>query len=234
MKKLFTIPILLLLAGCDIAVLDAKSETGQDQAFLIWFSFGLMMIVLLIVFILFARFVWKYRETNQNKDTLPKDVKGNKKLEITWTTLAVLLLAVLAVPTVSITYNQSPILSSSEESEQAVHVTVTGQQYFWTFDYENGKQTTNKLVIPANKTIVFHLKSSDVIHSFWIPRLAGKTDVLPGKELLYKIANPEIGTYEGHCAEFCGVQHAKMQFTTQVVSNEDYEKWLEVRAQKGG
>ncbi|WP_404456000.1 cytochrome c oxidase subunit II [Virgibacillus necropolis] len=227
MKKLLTIPLFLLLAGCDITVLNAKSETGQDQAFLIWFSFGLMMVVLLIVFVLFARFVWKYRETSLNKDTLPKDVKGNKKLEITWTTLAVLLLAVLAVPTVAITYNQSPILSSSEETEQsAVHVNVTGQQYFWTFSYENGKETTNKLIIPANNTIVFHLKSKDVIHSFWIPKLAGKTDVLPGKELIYKIVNPEEGTYEGQCAEFCGVQHTKMQFTTEVVSIADYEEWL--------
>ncbi|ASK62027.1 cytochrome c oxidase subunit II [Virgibacillus phasianinus] len=226
MKKLLTIPILLLLAGCDINVLDAKSETGQDQAFLIWFSFGLMMIVLVVVFVLFARFVWKYRETDQNKHTLPKDVKGNKKLEITWTTLAILLLVVLAVPTVAITYDQSPVLSSSEEAEQAVHVNVTGQQFFWTFEYENGKETTNKLVIPANKTIVFHLISKDVIHSFWIPQLGGKTDVLPGKELLYKLKNPKEGTYEGKCAEFCGVQHTKMQFTTRVVSNEEYENWL--------
>lgn len=228
MKKLLTIPIFLLLTGCDVAVLNPKSQTGQDQAFLIWFSFGLMMIVLLVVFILFARFVWKYRETDQNKDTFPKDVKGNKKLEFTWTTLAILLLAVLAVPTVAITYNQSPVLSSSGEGEmeEAVNVHVTGQQFLWTFTYENGKETKNKLVIPENKTIVFHVISKDVIHSFWIPQLGGKTDVLPGKEILYKIVNPEKGTYEGHCAEFCGVQHAKMLFTTNVVSNEEYKDWL--------
>lgn len=226
MKKLFTIPIFLLLAGCDVAVLNPKSETGEEQAFLIWFSFGLMMIVLIVVFILFIRFVWKYRETEINKDSLPKDVKGNKKLEITWTTLAVLLLAVLAVPTISITYNQSAVLSSEDEAEEAVKVDVTGEQFFWTFTYENGKETINKLVIPANKTIEFHLISKDVIHSFWIPQLAGKTDVLPGKELVYEIEDAEEGTYEGQCAEFCGVQHTKMQFTTKVVSNEEYEAWL--------
>lgn len=225
-KKLLPALFLLFLTGCDISVLHAQSETGQEQAFLIWFSFGLMMIVLLVVFILFARFVWKYRETPLNKDKLPKDVKGNKKLEITWTSLAVLLLVVLAVPTISITYDQSAVLSSSEIKEEAVHVNVTAEQFFWTFEYENGKETMNKLVIPAGKKIVFHLKSKDVIHSFWIPELAGKTDVMPGRELNYEIVNAKEGTYEGKCAEFCGVLHTKMQFTTEVVSTSEYQEWL--------
>ncbi|MFZ3578539.1 cytochrome c oxidase subunit II [Virgibacillus sp. DJP39] len=226
MKKTLLTPILLLLSGCNITVLNPKSDTGQDQAFLIWFSFSLMMIVLVVVFILFARFVWKYRETSFNKDDLPKDVKGNKKLELIWTLSAIFLLVVLAVPTIAITYNQSPELSSTEDKEEAVHVNVIGQQFYWTFTYENGKTSTNKLVIPADKTVTFHLKSKDVIHSFWIPQLAGKTDVLPGKELIYEIVNPQAGTYEGKCAEFCGLDHANMQFTTKVVSTKEYEKWL--------
>ncbi|WP_430791284.1 cytochrome c oxidase subunit II [Virgibacillus flavescens] len=226
MKKLVPALFLLCLTGCDISVLNAQSETGQEQAFLIWFSFGLMMIVMLVVFVLFAKFVWKYRETPQNKDDLPKDVKGNKKLEITWTSLSILLLVVLAVPMISITYDQSAVLSSSKDNEEAVHVNVTAEQFFWTFGYENGKKTMNKLVIPANKTIVFHLKSKDVIHSFWIPELAGKTDVMPDRELDYEIVNAKKGTYEGKCAEFCGVLHTKMQFTTEVVSTSDYEEWL--------
>ena len=133
---------------------------------------------------------------------------------------------VLAVPTISITYDQSAVLSSSEIKEEAVHVNVTAEQFFWTFEYENGKETMNKLVIPAGKKIVFHLKSKDVIHSFWIPELAGKTDVMPGRELNYEIVNAKEGTYEGKCAEFCGVLHTKMQFTTEVVSTSEYQEWL--------
>jgi cytochrome c oxidase subunit 2 len=73
------------LSLVDIPVLDPQSETAKDQAFLISFSFGLMMIVLVIVFLLMARFIWKYRETEKNKNTIPEDVKGNMKLELTWT-----------------------------------------------------------------------------------------------------------------------------------------------------
>ncbi|MBP1948909.1 cytochrome c oxidase subunit II [Virgibacillus litoralis] len=225
MKKLVLIPIFLLLTGCEITVLNPNSETGNDQAFLIVFSFALMMIVMTVVVLLFARFVWKYRETDKNRGTIPDDVKGNKKLEITWTVLPVLLLVVLAVPTVAITYEQSPD-KSVETQEKATHVEVTAQQFAWTFTYENGKETINQLVIPEGETIVFHLKSKDVIHSFWVPELAGKTDVLPNKELIYEIKDAEIGTYAGKCAEFCGTQHAKMRFTTKVVSEESYNQWL--------
>ncbi|WP_099159346.1 cytochrome c oxidase subunit II [Virgibacillus ndiopensis] len=215
-----------LLTGCDISVLDPQSKTADNQAFLISFSFALMMIVLIIVFLLMTRFVWKYRETEHNKNTIPKDIKGNKKLELTWTILPILLLTVLAVPTIAVTYNQSATTPKATTQDDAIHIDVTAQQFFWTFTYGNGKESTNELVIPENKSIVFHLKSTDVIHSFWIPSLGGKTDVLPEKELVYKIDNPKKGTYDGKCAEFCGVNHTKMRFTARVVSEETYQKWL--------
>ncbi|WP_188454654.1 cytochrome c oxidase subunit II [Virgibacillus oceani] len=230
MKKHFTLTLLLvlgLLQGCNVAVLDPMSETAKEQTFLINFSFSLMMIVLIIVFLLMARFVWKYRETDKNKHVIPKDVKGNRKLEIAWTILPVLLLVVLAIPTIAITYDQSASSPAATEKQAGeIHIDVKAQQFFWTFTYENGKESSKELVLPKGKPIIFHLKSKDVIHSFWIPSLGGKTDVLPGKELVYEIDNPKIGTYDGKCAEFCGVNHTKMRFKTKVVSVEAYHKWL--------
>lgn len=226
MKKLCILPIFLFLAGCDITVLDPKSSTGKEQSFLIWFSFGLMTIVVITVFILFAWFVFKYRYTKEKADVTPKDVKGNLKLELTWTILPVLLLAVLAVPTIAITYDQSPV-SDAEEDLDGVHIDVKAEQFKWTFTHENGKEVTDELVIPETDAVIFHLKSADIIHSFWVPALAGKVDVFPDKELTYEIKNPEAGTYKGKCAEYCGLQHADMTFDVKVVSAEDYKKYVE-------
>ncbi|MBM7601167.1 cytochrome c oxidase subunit 2 [Virgibacillus halotolerans] len=226
MKKLSILPIFLFLAGCNITVLDPKSSTGKEQSFLIWFSFGLMTIVVITVFILFAWFVFKYRYTKEKDDVIPKDVKGNLKLELTWTILPVLLLAVLAVPTIAITYDQSPVSDAKEELD-GVPIDVKAEQFKWTFTHENGKEVTDELVIPETDAVIFHLKSADIIHSFWVPALAGKVDVFPDKELTYEIKNPEAGTYKGKCAEYCGLQHADMTFDVKVVSAEDYKKYIE-------
>lgn len=227
MKKtmLFILPLFLFLTGCNITVLDPKSSTGKEQSFLIWFSFGLMCIVVLVVFILFIRFVYKYRYTKEKEGFVPKDVKGNLKLELTWTILPILLLAVLAVPTIAITYDQSPVSDAKEELD-GVHVHVKAEQFKWTFTHENGKEVEDELVIPEGESVIFHLEAVDVIHSFWIPALAGKVDAIPGKEVTYEIKNPEVGTYKGKCAEYCGIQHAQMTFETRVVSEDDYQKYL--------
>ena len=225
LKRFTLVLVLLMLAGCDITVLNPKSTTGKDQAFLIWFSFGLMLIVLLVVFFLFIKFVATYRYTDKRANFIPEDVHGNKWLELTWTVLPILLLIVLAVPTVAITYNQSPI-SEALKKDDAVQIEVEAQQYQWTFTHEGGKAFNQELVIPEGKTIRLHLKSKDVIHSFWVPALGGKVDVMPHKDLYYEIKNPEVGTYHGKCAEYCGLEHAKMIFTAKVVTEDAYEQYL--------
>jgi cytochrome c oxidase subunit 2 len=214
------------MTGCDITVLNPKSSTGKEQSFLIWFSFGLMAIVVITVFILFTWFVIKYRYTKEKEHHIPRDVKGNLKLELTWTILPILLLAVLAIPTIAITYDQSPI-SDARKDLEGVHIDVKAEQFKWTFTHENGKEVVDELVMPSTDAVIFHLQSADIIHSFWIPELAGKVDVFPDKELTYEINDPEVGTYKGKCAEYCGIQHANMTFDVKVVSEAEYKKYLE-------
>ncbi|MDY0394281.1 cytochrome c oxidase subunit II [Virgibacillus halophilus] len=168
-----------------------KSTTGEEQAYLIWFSLGLMMIVLAVVFILFARFVIKYRYKKEKDDFLPEDVKGNLKLELTWTILPIILLIVLAVPTIQITYDQSP--QTSADADAGMDIGVAAEQFKWTFSQPNGKTEENKLVLPEGETVTLHLSSKDVIHSFWVPALAGKIDTIPGKQVTYEIKNPKKG-----------------------------------------
>ena len=227
MKRMIFLLMLFLLAGCNITVLDPKSDTARDQAFLIWFSFGIMALVVLTVFILFIRFVWKYRLTKEKADFLPKDVSGSKVLEITWIVIPIILLAILAVPTIAITYNQSPVSEGENRDKDGVHVDVTAEQFLWTFTHENDKEVEDVLVIPEGENIILHLRSKDIIHSFWAPALGGKVDVMPHEELVYEIENPDKGTYKGKCAEYCGIQHANMTFEVKVVPMEDYDNYLE-------
>lgn len=226
MKRLWALPAILLLSGCNITILNPKSVTGEEQAFLIRLSLIIMSVVIVTVFILLIRFIYKYRESNLSEGYVPKDVLGNKKLETTWTLIPVMLLAVLAVPTIAITYYQSPV-SDSAAKKDGVHVEVVGEQFQWTFIHENEKEEKDELVIPEGEPIIFHLYSKDVIHSFWIPELSGKVDVMPHEELIYEVEDPEIGSYDGKCAEYCGIQHANMRFDVQVVSKEDYKNYLD-------
>ncbi|SEA71779.1 cytochrome c oxidase subunit 2 [Thalassobacillus cyri] len=224
MKILVLLSFLFILSGCNLRVLDPKTQTASDQAFLIYLSFGIMMFVVLVVALLFIAFTVKYRETEKNRHDVPKHEEGNRTLEIIWTVLPIILLIGLAVPTVMITYDVSYIGASSDDN--AVHVNVTGEQFRWTFEYENGKETHKKLVLPEDREVIFHLTSKDVIHSFWVPKLAGKIDVLPGEENRLKVTPEETGTYQGKCAEYCGTLHADMRFEAEVMEQEEFQAWL--------
>src|SRR5699024_675100 len=160
----------------------------------------------------------------ERQNVIPKDVKGNLKLELRYTILPILLLIVLAVPTIKITLHQSP--STEAAQEKGTPIDVTAKHIEWKYVHDNDKEVTDELIVPEKEPIVLHLQSADVIHSFWVPELAGKVDVFQNKELTYVIESPEKGTYKGKCAEFCGVQHTDMTFTVKVVSEEDYDEYL--------
>src|SRR5699024_9307889 len=108
MKRIWFIPVVLLLSCCNITILNPKSATGEDQAFLIRLSLIIMSVVVVTVFVLLVWFINKYRKSNLEEGYIPSDVSGNKKLETTWTLIPIMLLAILAVPTIGITYYQSP------------------------------------------------------------------------------------------------------------------------------
>ncbi|MFV0443464.1 MAG: c-type cytochrome, partial [Planctomycetaceae bacterium] len=111
-------------------------------------------------------------------------------------------------------------------------VRVVGHQWWWEFEYpEYGFTTANELVIPVSsednkRTIALQLESADVIHSFWVPRLAGKTDTVPGNTNHMWLRGDHEATYFGRCAEYCGTQHTKMLFRVDVVSERDYQHWV--------
>ena len=183
----------------------------------------------------------------------PVAVHGNAPLEIGWTLGAIVLVAVIAVVTfLFLPGILNPERTSANGLQQAAYVPyaavgqaappghkgltihVNGQQYIWRFDYIDEKPLDGgrpvyayeKMVVPINTTVVLKINSSDVIHSWWIPKLGGKADAVPGhtNETWFKISQP--GTYWGQCAELCGDNHADMRAQVTAVPVDQYKAWV--------
>jgi cytochrome c oxidase subunit II len=182
--------------------------------------------------------VFKFRE-RPGHDANVKQVHGNTPLEITWTVIPALILAVIAVPTVSTIFD----LARKPEGK-VVNINVVGKQWWWQFDYPQEKiVTADEFVIPVNTNVRFTLRACDstlgtgytgcsVIHSFWIPELAGKQDAVPGRTSHLNLKAGKTGTYLGQCAQYCGLAHARMRMRVKVVTASEYDNW--VRSQQAG
>ncbi len=177
---------------------------------------------------------WRFRfraGVNEN----PKQIHGNSKLEITWTIIPALVLAVIAVPTVSTIFSLA-----KDPGPHALQVKVVAKQWWWSFQYPDEKVVTaDELVIPAGRKVELTLEACDetipggcnVIHSFWPAELAGKKDVVPGHKNKLTISADEPGTYLGQCAEYCGLGHADMRFRVIAMTNSDFDEWVSEQQQ---
>ena len=163
-------------------------------------------------------------------DQLPPQVHGHTRLEVAWTMVPVLILVVIAVPTVRTVFSLA-----TPPDANPLRVEVIGHQWWWEFRYPDivpGKTitTANELRIPVGRTVVASVTSADVIHSFWVPRLAGTIDVIPGKQVNQVWFNArEPGEYYGWCKEFCGTQHAQMRFRVVAVPQAEFDRWVQTR-----
>jgi cytochrome c oxidase subunit 2 len=114
--------------------------------------------------------------------------------------------------------------------EDAFRIDVIGHQWWWEVRYpDHGIAITDHLVIPAGRPIDVHVTSADVIHSFWVPRLGGKIDMVPGRTNVLRLQADEPGRYRGQCAEFCGAQHAHMVLTVDALAADAFDAWLQGR-----
>lgn len=115
---------------------------------------------------------------------------------------------------------------------KALRIEVTAHQWWWQVNYpESGIRLRNEVHIPAGRPVDLHLTSADVIHSFWVPRLGGKLDAIPGRTNILRLQADQPGSYRGQCAEFCGRDHAHMGFTVTAHTASDYRDWAEQEAQ---
>src|SRR5699024_4452730 len=199
-----------------------KGYGAQTSFNLIVLTTVVMTFVLLAVVIVYIIVLIRFRRKKVGKNFVPKQVEGHKKLETVWTIIPIILLIIIAVPTTIATFD----LASTKEAKDSINIDVTGNQYWWHFDYTNEDvQTSQDLYVPTGEKVFLHLNSSDVIHSFWVPSIAGKMDVNPENENTMYIEVDEEGVYYGKCAEFCGPSHSLMDFKIIAVDPDDYEQW---------
>jgi cytochrome c oxidase subunit 2 len=204
----------------------------------------LYLVVLVIAGVIFfavtgtlVYFLVRYRK---RRGAVAAQVHGNTRLEIAWTAGAALILVALAVLTFAkldgivtparsgpaiagalyASIDQPPTPGGNE-----LHIKVTGRQFVWKYDYPNGAYSYEELIVPVDTTIVLDLYSIDVNHSWWIPKLGGKSDAIPGYTNHTWFKATRTGVFSGQCAELCGVHHAEMVATVRVVSREAYEAW---------
>ncbi len=191
------------------------------------FVLGITGIIFLFVAGLGVYALVRFRRRRGDDGREPPQVYGSPQIELAWTVVPLLIVAVLFLITARYIYS----IERHQPPADALAVTIVGHQWWWEIRYPTlGIVTANELHVPVSDpkhpTPTFiTLQSADVIHSFWIPQLAGKTDVIPNKTNRMWIDPQEPGTYVGQCAEYCGLQHAGMLLTAAVHTRDDFARW---------
>ena len=228
----FIVATVVVTAGCgslggDQNTFNPAGDVAKRQLDL--FILVLIPAVIVLIGVAVAMTYILVRFRRREGDGIPKQVEGNNTLEIAWTIAPAVLLLAIAVPTVD-----AIIDLGGEAGPDALHVRVVAQQWNWRFEYldpefadEDGRPfRTIDLYIPVDREVGVDLEALDVIHSFWIPRLAGKLDVMPGRSNHLKFNATETGVFSGQCAEFCGIGHADMKFETTALEPAQFETCL--------
>ena len=231
MKRALTVLIVLGCAGCS-GPQDVLNPAG-DEAAKLYSLWGLMLwvcgIAYLLVLIFLAGTIWRARRQLVGPpQTDPRD-PGLERGLATWAAFIVIGLGVLAGASFLVDRSLA-----RQGDGGAPSVRVTGQQWWWRIEYRQPGggwiETANELHLPVNRPTQVEIVSSDVIHSFWIPNLSGKIDMVPGRVNLITLTPRRLGWVRGQCAEFCGLQHAQMALDVKVDSAADYAAWLAVQA----
>lgn len=192
----------------------------NDVYALIWWG-AVAVFILVQGLLVFA--IFKFRGEPKTAHGRPVPVHGNNRLEIIWTVIPAIILAIIAVPTLQIISE----LAERPEGDDVMVVDVIGHQFFWEYQYPDlGVTATNELHIPVDTRIDIRLHSNDVIHSFWVPQLAGKVDAVPGEDNHMWLEANEPGVYLGQCAEFCGLAHYNMLLSVVAEPREDFDNWV--------
>ncbi|HUA59723.1 MAG TPA: cytochrome c oxidase subunit II [Verrucomicrobiae bacterium] len=235
------IELIVLYFGYTVAVARANNSTSifapastpaQEIFGLSMFVLAVTAIIFLVVCALLAFAVVKFRARATDAASEPAQVYGSTQIELAWTVIPILIVVVLFLATARVIH----AIQDVPKPVSAVDVTVIGHQFWWEFRYPKlGIVTANEMHIPvsdpAHPTPTFlKLLSADTDHSFWVPTLAGKTDLIPNRVNEMWMDPHRIGTYLGQCAQYCGTQHAKMLLRVFVDTAADFEAW--VRAQQ--
>ncbi len=219
------------LAGCGAVdtpqtTLFPRSDNNQVindlYAPLTWLA--IVIFVLVQGLLLYSVFRFRAR---RGDDSIPPQVHGNTRLEIAWTLAPSIVVVIMLI----LTY-QAMAKIEADPPPDALYVRVVGHQWWWEVHYPDlDVVTANEIHIPIDRPVYFELESDDVIHSFWVPRLMGKRDLMPGSTNSIWFTPQEEGLFAGHCAEYCGTAHAQMRFHVIVESEIAFDNWVEKQRQ---
>src|SRR5215831_9134807 len=212
------------------APLSTPAEAIYENALLVLvICAGIFLVVGGLLAYTIIRF--RYRPGDAGRE--PPQVYGSNQIELAWTVVPVLIVFVLILVTARAIYD----VQGAVPPPDALNVTVVGHQWWWEIRYpELGIVTANELHVPVSeptkrRPTFFRLESADVAHSFWVPQLAGKTDLIPNRTNRMWIEPKQVGTYLGNCAEYCGTQHARMLLRVIVHEPDDFARWVAAQQQ---
>lgn len=239
------VSLVVLILGPGTALADAAQPLSPTNIFAPASTpaksiFGLSLFVLavtgtifLVVFSLLLYSVVRFRKRNNDDGIEPPQVYGSNQVELAWTIIPILIVVALFMATARVI----AVVQRTPPPSNAVAVTAIGHQFWWEYRYpELGVVTANELHVPVSdpahpSPTFINLLSADTDHSFWVPRLAGKTDLIPNHPNTMWMDPQETGVYLGQCAQYCGTQHAKMLLRVYVQSKDEFDRWIQQQRQ---
>ncbi len=221
-------PAMAVHAAPSSTSIFSSVTTPADQVNrLSWFVLGICGLIYVGVSGLLIYAVWRFRAKPGDR-TEPPQVFGSVQIELSWTIIPILIIVVLFLTTARVLFS----VQDAPKPASAIDVTVIGHQFWWEFRYpQYNVVTANEMHIPvsskeAPRPAFMKLTSADVMHSFWVPQLAGKTDLLPNRVNEMWIDPQRTGLYVGQCAQFCGPEHAKMLLRVYVDTPQQFQEWI--------
>jgi cytochrome c oxidase subunit II len=210
-----------------------ESTPAKAIADLSMFVLGVTALIFIVVSALLTYAIVKFRATAATADREPAQVYGSTQIELAWTIIPILIVVVLFAATARVIH----AIQDAPEPASAVAVTVIGHQFWWEFRYPAlGIVTANELHVPVSdpsrpRPTVLTLLSADTDHSFWVPQLAGKTDLIPNRINALWMDPQRPGVFLGQCAQYCGLQHAKMLQRVSVDTPDEFDAWVHAQLQ---
>jgi len=220
---------------------DTKGPVAESQLGVFYVTLWVTMVIFVIVgaVLAYATLKFKARSAEDEKAEPPPQGHGNPLVELSLIVASVLALVIIAVPTLKAIWYVYDV--PEDQQDIAYEVNAIGYQWWFKFEYptematgpfgEAPLVTANELVIPAGRPVRVNLRTVDVIHSFWVPKLAGKVDMIPNRGNHLWMQADEPGYFWGQCAEYCGESHAVMRFRVIALAQEDFDAWLENQKQ---
>jgi cytochrome c oxidase subunit 2 len=222
--------VLLALAAAGVAAagnggfapVSPASPNATHIRHVYFLIFGFTAAVFILVETLLVVFVLKYRSRGRPRTVEGAQVHGHTRLELIWTAIPVLILAIIA----GFVFYQLPNVTSAPAAADPIHVTVEGHQYYWQFDYSNGARSIGTLHVPVGAVVDLDITADDVLHSWWIPALGGKIQAIPGHPNTTWFQATKQGNFEGQCAELCGAFHSSMVAAVDSGTRQQYQHYL--------